>query len=151
MLERLNQAMEYIEQHLDQRIEVAELARIAVTSEYHFRRLFSALAGIPLSEYIRRRRLTVAGAQVLAGRRRCSTSRRVTATARARRSPGRFAPCTASGPARPGGPARLCAPSHGCPSVSSSKGAATCGIGSWRRRSFVWWGGRRVSPSFMKG
>ncbi|MFJ2030691.1 GyrI-like domain-containing protein [Streptosporangium sp. NPDC087985] len=67
MLERLNQAMEHIEQHLDQRIEVAELARIAVTSEYHFRRLFSALAGIPLSEYIRRRRLTVAGAQVLAG------------------------------------------------------------------------------------
>ncbi|HEX5543360.1 MAG TPA: AraC family transcriptional regulator [Micromonospora sp.] len=67
MLERLNQAMEHIEQHLDQQIEVAELARIAVTSEYHFRRLFSALAGFPLSEYIRRRRLTVAGAQVLAG------------------------------------------------------------------------------------
>src|SRR3712207_1974966 len=59
--------MEYIERHLDQRIEAAELARIAVTSEYHFRRLFSALAGIPLSEYIRRRRLTVAGARVLAG------------------------------------------------------------------------------------
>ncbi|WP_425451476.1 helix-turn-helix domain-containing protein [Sphaerisporangium album] len=67
MLERLSQAMEYIERHLDQQIEVAELARIAVTSEYHFRRLFSALAGIPLSEYVRRRRLTVAGAQVLAG------------------------------------------------------------------------------------
>ncbi|MBO4207981.1 AraC family transcriptional regulator [Micromonospora echinofusca] len=67
MLERLNQAMEYIERHLDQRIEVTELARIAVTSEYHFRRLFSALAGVPLSEYIRRRRLTVAGAEVLAG------------------------------------------------------------------------------------
>ncbi|SCE99459.1 AraC family transcriptional regulator [Micromonospora coriariae] len=69
MLERLNEAMAYIERHLDQRIEVAELARIAVTSEYHFRRLFSALAGIPLSEYIRRRRLTVAGADVLAGER----------------------------------------------------------------------------------
>ncbi|MEV1289216.1 AraC family transcriptional regulator [Micromonospora sp. NPDC049679] len=69
MLERLNQAMEHIERHLDQRIEVAELARIAVTSEYHFRRLFSALAGVPLSEYIRRRRLTVAGAEVLAGQR----------------------------------------------------------------------------------
>ncbi|HEX5540187.1 MAG TPA: AraC family transcriptional regulator [Micromonospora sp.] len=67
MLERLNQAMEHIEQHLDQQIEVAELARIAVTSEYHFRRLFSALAGLPISEYVRRRRLTVAGAQVLAG------------------------------------------------------------------------------------
>ncbi|MFD5112472.1 GyrI-like domain-containing protein [Streptomyces sp. NPDC058391] len=69
MLERLNQAMEHIEGHLDQRIEVAELARIALTSEYHLRRLFSALAGIPLSEYIRRRRLTVAGAEVLAGER----------------------------------------------------------------------------------
>ncbi|AQW55463.1 GyrI-like domain-containing protein [Streptomyces violaceusniger] len=69
MLERLNKALEHIESHLDQRIETAELARIAVTSEYHFRRLFSALAGIPLSEYIRRRRLTIAGAEVLAGER----------------------------------------------------------------------------------
>ncbi len=69
MLERLNQAMEHIEQHLDGTLEVTELARIAVTSEYHFRRLFSALAGMPLSEYVRRRRLTVAGAEVLDGRR----------------------------------------------------------------------------------
>ncbi|MFF4158337.1 GyrI-like domain-containing protein [Streptomyces sp. NPDC001678] len=61
--------MEHIESHLDQPIDVAELARIAATSEYHFRRLFSALAGLPLSEYIRRRRLTVAGAEVLAGER----------------------------------------------------------------------------------
>ncbi|MGW3909966.1 AraC family transcriptional regulator [Streptomyces sp. NPDC005070] len=67
MLDRLNQAMEYIEGHLDEHIEVAELARISVTSEYHFRRLFSTLAGMPLSEYIRRRRLTVAGAEVLGG------------------------------------------------------------------------------------
>ncbi|MFB7493130.1 GyrI-like domain-containing protein [Streptomyces sp. NPDC056161] len=68
MLERLNQALWYIERRLDQQIDVAELARIAVTSEYHLRRMFSALAGLPLSEYIRRRRLTVAGADVLAGR-----------------------------------------------------------------------------------
>ncbi|MCX5066530.1 AraC family transcriptional regulator [Micromonospora lupini] len=69
MLERLNEAMAHIERHLDEQIEVADLARIALTSEYHFRRLFSALAGIGLSEYIRRRRLTVAGADVLAGER----------------------------------------------------------------------------------
>ncbi|CAM5703022.1 AraC family transcriptional regulator [Streptomyces aurantiogriseus] len=69
MLERLNEALDHIESHLDQRIEVTELARIAMTSEYHFRRLFSALAGISLSEYIRRRRLTIAGAEVLAGER----------------------------------------------------------------------------------
>ncbi|MBA2807077.1 MULTISPECIES: AraC family transcriptional regulator [Streptomyces] len=68
MLERLNQAMEHIERHLDEAVDVAGLARIAATSEYHLRRMFSALAGMPLSEYIRRRRLTVAGAEVLAGR-----------------------------------------------------------------------------------
>ncbi|MEU5894680.1 AraC family transcriptional regulator [Streptomyces venezuelae] len=66
MLERLNEAMEYIERHLDETVDVAEAARIAATSEYHLRRMFSALAGMPLSEYVRRRRLTLAGAEVLA-------------------------------------------------------------------------------------
>ena len=69
MLERLNQVMDHIERHLDRPVDVAELARIAATSEYHLRRLFSALAGIGLSEYVRRRRLTVAAAEVLAGER----------------------------------------------------------------------------------
>ncbi|MEV1143340.1 AraC family transcriptional regulator [Micromonospora sp. NPDC049799] len=69
MLERLNQVMDHIERHLGQPVDVAELARIAMTSEYHLRRLFSALAGVGLSEYVRRRRLTVAGAEVLAGER----------------------------------------------------------------------------------
>ncbi len=69
MLERLNQVMDHIERHLDQPVDVAELARIAATSEYHLRRLFSALAGIGLSEYVRRRRLTLAAAEVLAGER----------------------------------------------------------------------------------
>ncbi|MEV0781952.1 AraC family transcriptional regulator [Streptomyces sp. NPDC050423] len=69
MLEQLNQAVDYIEEHLGDPIDAAEPARIAMTSEYHFRRMFSALAGIPLSEYIRRRRLTLAGAEVLAGER----------------------------------------------------------------------------------
>ncbi|MET8689141.1 AraC family transcriptional regulator [Streptomyces sp. NPDC004732] len=68
MLERLNQAMEYIERHLGDTVDVAEAARVAATSEYHLRRMFSALAGMPLSEYVRRRRLTLAGAEVLAGR-----------------------------------------------------------------------------------
>ncbi|MFF9884463.1 MULTISPECIES: AraC family transcriptional regulator [Streptomyces] len=68
MLERLNQALEHIERHLDREIGAEELARVAGTSEYHLRRIFSALAGVPLSEYIRRRRLTLAAAEVLAGR-----------------------------------------------------------------------------------
>lgn len=68
MLERLNQAMEHIEDHLDQDLDVEELARVAATSAHHLRRMFSTLAGMPLLEYVRRRRLTLAGAEVLAGR-----------------------------------------------------------------------------------
>ncbi|MGW6443954.1 AraC family transcriptional regulator [Lentzea sp. NPDC055074] len=68
MLERLNEAMARIEDDLEGEVDVKVLARIAETSEYHLRRMFSALAGIPLSEYIRRRRLTKAANEVLSGR-----------------------------------------------------------------------------------
>ncbi|MHA6798528.1 GyrI-like domain-containing protein [Bounagaea algeriensis] len=67
MLDRFNEAMAHIEQHLGEELDVGLLARIAHTSEYHFRRMFSALAGIPLSEYVRRRRLTLAAGRVLSG------------------------------------------------------------------------------------
>ncbi|MFE2582063.1 GyrI-like domain-containing protein [Streptomyces sp. NPDC059378] len=67
MLERLNQALDHLEACLDGEVDIAEVARIAAVSEYHFRRLFSALAGMPLPVYVRRRRMTLAGADVLAG------------------------------------------------------------------------------------
>lgn len=69
MLERLNQALDHLEACLDREVDVAEAARIAAVSEYHFRRLFSALAGMPLPVYVRRRRMTLAAAEVLAGER----------------------------------------------------------------------------------
>ena len=59
--------MARIEDDLEGEVDVKVLARIAGTSEYHLRRMFSALAGIPLSEYIRRRRLTKAASEVLSG------------------------------------------------------------------------------------
>ena len=59
--------MDAIDEHLDDVIDVSELARLALTSEHHFRRVFSALAGMSLSDYIRRRRLTVAAAAVVGG------------------------------------------------------------------------------------
>ena len=67
MLERLNEALDYLESCLDREVDMAEAARIAAASDYHFRRLFSALAGMPLSVYVRRRRMTLAAAEVLAG------------------------------------------------------------------------------------
>ncbi|MEU7025216.1 AraC family transcriptional regulator [Streptomyces sp. NPDC046275] len=69
MLEGLNRALDHLEERLDREVDVAGAARIAATSEYHFRRLFSALAGMPLSVYVRRRRMTLAGAEVLSGER----------------------------------------------------------------------------------
>lgn len=130
MLEKLNQAMEYVESRLGQEIEAAELARIAMTSEYHFRRMFSALAGMPLSEYVRRRRLTLAGAEVLSGERTLLEVAVRHGYSSGRRSRGRSVPCTASVPARPGGPVRFCGRSPGCPSDSWSKGAAAWSTGS---------------------
>ncbi len=61
----MNQALHYIEEHLTDEIDVAKAASVAYCSEYHFRRMFSSLAGIPLSEYIRRRRLTRAAFDLL--------------------------------------------------------------------------------------
>ena len=67
VLERLNQALNHLEACLDREVDMAEVARIATVSEYHFRRLFSALAGMPLPVYVRRRRMTLAAAEVLDG------------------------------------------------------------------------------------
>lgn len=60
MTDSLNQVIEYIEEHLDEDIDYAKIARIACSSQYHFQRMFVFVTGIPLSEYIRRRRLTTA-------------------------------------------------------------------------------------------
>lgn len=66
-LERLNLALAYIEGSLDGEIDFREVERLALCSEYHFRRVFSTLAGISLSEYIRRRRLTLAAFDLIHG------------------------------------------------------------------------------------
>jgi len=63
----LNELVEVVEQHLADGIDIPALARRLGTTEYHLRRMFSSLAGMPLSEYIRRRRMTLAAADVLAG------------------------------------------------------------------------------------
>ncbi|MCM3633393.1 AraC family transcriptional regulator [Paenibacillus camelliae] len=60
MLNHLNSALAYIEQNLEHDIDEQEIARRACCSIYHFKRMFSFLAGITLQEYIRRRRLSLA-------------------------------------------------------------------------------------------
>lgn len=59
-LKNLSNAIEYIETHLADDICYEEAAKIACCSSYYFQRMFTYVAGISLSEYIRRRRMTQA-------------------------------------------------------------------------------------------
>ncbi|MBY0116778.1 AraC family transcriptional regulator [Paenibacillus xylanexedens] len=59
-LVRMNSAMEYIETNLADTISYDEIAQRACCSTYHFQRMFPFITGVTLSEYIRRRRLTLA-------------------------------------------------------------------------------------------
>lgn len=59
-LQRMNHAIDYIEDNLENNIDYEQIARIALCSVYQFQRMFSFVLEIPLSEYIRRRRLTLA-------------------------------------------------------------------------------------------
>lgn len=64
-LASMNRALAYIEENLADEIDFGEVERLALCSEYHFRRTFSYLAGVTLSEYIRRRRLTLAAFELI--------------------------------------------------------------------------------------
>jgi len=68
MIGSLNQLVDLVDEHLSEPLDVAGLATQLGTTEYHLRRMFSAIAGMSLSEYVRRRRMTVAAADVIAGR-----------------------------------------------------------------------------------
>lgn len=66
-IERLNKAINYIEEHLTRDVDYAEAAKAACCSTYHFQRMFAYMAGIPLSEYIRRRKMSLAAVDLQSG------------------------------------------------------------------------------------
>ena len=65
MIGSLNQLVDFVDEHLAESLDVAGLARQLGTTEYHLRRMFSSLAGMPLAEYVRRRRMTLAAADIV--------------------------------------------------------------------------------------
>ena len=67
MISALNQLVDLVEEHLTEELDLEGLAAGLGTTEYHLRRMFSSLAGMPLSEYVRRRRMTVASGDVVRG------------------------------------------------------------------------------------
>ncbi|MFQ6861926.1 MAG: GyrI-like domain-containing protein [Beduini sp.] len=59
-MDKMNEAMMYIEDNLTGDIDLEKIAQITCTSSYNFQRMFSYMSSVSLSEYIRRRRMTLA-------------------------------------------------------------------------------------------
>lgn len=59
-LERMNAAINYIEDNIKSNIDYSQVAKIACCPNYHFQRMFAFITEVPISQYIRKRRLTLA-------------------------------------------------------------------------------------------
>lgn len=66
----IQRAIDYIEAHLTEEIDYEQVARESFSSSYHFQRVFSILCGYTLGEYIRSRRLSLAGMELATGKAR---------------------------------------------------------------------------------
>ena len=66
-IDGMQRALDYIEAHLMEETDTEAIARCAYVSAFHFQRIFSAVCGMPLSEYIRKRRLTLAAEELSLG------------------------------------------------------------------------------------
>ena len=69
-VERLNQSIDYMEEHLTDEISYERLGQIACCSAYHYQRMFTYMAGVTLAEYIRRRKMSLAAVDLRSGEER---------------------------------------------------------------------------------
>lgn len=63
-IQSIQKAIEYMESHLLDKIRYEDVAKQLYMSNYHFHRLFSMITGITANEYIRSRRLSMAGQEM---------------------------------------------------------------------------------------
>lgn len=66
-VERLNQSINYLEEHLTSEIDYGRLGQIACCSAYHYQRMFTYMAGITLAEHIRKRKMSLAAVELQSG------------------------------------------------------------------------------------
>lgn len=64
----IQNAINYIEDHITEEIDYEQVAKQSFSSSFHFQRVFSILCGYTLGEYIRNRRLSLAGTELATGR-----------------------------------------------------------------------------------
>ncbi len=63
-IQLLNKTIEFIEDNLENTLDIDEIAKTSNSSKYHFQRVFYALTGFTVSEYIRNRRLSQAAVDI---------------------------------------------------------------------------------------
>lgn len=60
----IQRAVDYVETHITDELDFCEIAKQAYSSSFHFQRVFSILCGFTLGDYIRMRRLSLAGSEL---------------------------------------------------------------------------------------
>ena len=60
----IQKAIDYIEEHITDELDCDQIAKQAMCSPYYFQKIFGILCGITVGEYIRNRRLTLAGSEL---------------------------------------------------------------------------------------
>ncbi len=65
-LDRMKSALDYLEQHMEGPLEIEGAAKAALSSPFHFQRMFHMLTGVTVAEYVRRRKLTLAAQELAA-------------------------------------------------------------------------------------
>ncbi len=66
-IQGIQRAIDYVEANITDEIDFEEAARQAYSSSFHFQRVFSILCGYSLGDYIRMRRLSLAGEELSKG------------------------------------------------------------------------------------
>jgi AraC family transcriptional regulator len=64
-LDKMNDALSYIETHIYEKIDFKKVARIACCSLSRFQRMFTFVTDITIAEYVRRRRMSLAACELL--------------------------------------------------------------------------------------
>ena len=65
--ERILRVLTHIQEHLDEALDLEELARVACFSSFHFHRVFAAMTGETLADHVRRLRLERAAMELRSG------------------------------------------------------------------------------------
>ena len=66
-LQKIDCVIDMIENDICADIDCLKLSRVMGLSVYEFRRIFSFVVGVPISDYVRNRRLTIAAGELMLG------------------------------------------------------------------------------------